>query len=95
MAAALHHRPNGQASWLWLLAFRFRHYTRELYLSPIGLALRCPRGATTDSLRDDGPLVHHQLTGNQLQGYIGSYFSRMDKVSFFLLCADWRSVRLS
>ena len=27
------------------------------------------------------------FTGNQLQGYIGSYFSRMDKVSFFLLCA--------
>jgi len=27
------------------------------------------------------------FTGNLLQGYIGSYFSRMDKVSFFLLCA--------
>jgi POT family proton-dependent oligopeptide transporter len=27
------------------------------------------------------------FTGNQLQGYIGSFFSTMDKTSFFLLCA--------
>jgi len=27
------------------------------------------------------------FTGNQLQGYIGSYFTRMDKEHFFLLCA--------
>ena len=27
------------------------------------------------------------FTGNLLQGYIGSYFSEMDKTHFFLLCA--------
>ena len=27
------------------------------------------------------------FTGNMLQGYIGSFFSQMDKVHFFLLCA--------
>ena len=27
------------------------------------------------------------FTGNLLQGYIGSYFSLMDKTHFFLLCA--------
>jgi dipeptide/tripeptide permease len=28
------------------------------------------------------------FTGNQLQGYIGSYFSRMPKEEFFLMCAS-------
>ena len=27
------------------------------------------------------------FTGNQLQGYIGSFFSEMNKTQFFLLCA--------
>jgi dipeptide/tripeptide permease len=27
------------------------------------------------------------FTGNLLQGYIGSFFSEMDKTHFFLLCA--------
>ncbi|HEY1638259.1 MAG TPA: hypothetical protein VGF62_07025, partial [Rhizomicrobium sp.] len=27
------------------------------------------------------------FTGNLLEGYIGSFFSQMDKVHFFLLCA--------
>jgi dipeptide/tripeptide permease len=27
------------------------------------------------------------FTGNLLQGYIGSFFSQMDKTHFFLLCA--------
>ncbi len=86
-AAAYVTGPTGQASWLWLLAFFAVITLGELYLSPIGLALVARVAPPQILSAMMGLWFITSFTGNQLQGYIGSYFSRMDKVSFFLLCA--------
>jgi POT family proton-dependent oligopeptide transporter len=79
--------PGGHASWLWLLGFYVVITMGELYLSPIGLALVARVAPPQILSMMMGLWFITSFTGNLLQGYIGSFFSRMDKVSFFLLCA--------
>lgn len=79
--------PTGHASWLWLLAFFVIITLGELYLSPIGLALVARVAPKQILSAMMGLWFITSFTGNLLQGYVGSFFSRMDKVSFFLLCA--------
>jgi POT family proton-dependent oligopeptide transporter len=87
-AAAYVTGPTGHnASWLWLLGFYTIITLGELYLSPIGLALVARVSPPQILSMMMGLWFITSFTGNQLQGYIGSYFSRMDKVNFFLLCA--------
>jgi POT family proton-dependent oligopeptide transporter len=86
-AAAYLTGPAGQASWLWLLGFYAVITMGELYLSPIGLALVARVAPPQILSMMMGLWFITSFTGNLLQGYIGSFFSRMDKVSFFLLCA--------
>jgi len=86
-AAAYLTGPSGHASWLWLFAFFTVITLGELYLSPIGLALVARVSPPQILSMMMGLWFITSFTGNQLQGYIGSFFSRMDKVSFFLLCA--------
>ena len=86
-AAAYLTGPTGHASWLWLFAFFVVITLGELYLSPIGLALVARVSPPQILSMMMGMWFITSFTGNLLQGYIGSYFSRMDKVSFFLLCA--------
>ncbi|HJW39691.1 MAG TPA: peptide MFS transporter [Rhizomicrobium sp.] len=79
--------PTGHASWLWLFAFFAVITFGELYLSPIGLAL-VSRVAPVQILSAMmGLWFITSFTGNLLEGYIGTFFSTMDKVHFFLLCA--------
>ena len=88
MALAAYLTARGaQASWLWLFAFFALITFGELYLSPIGLALVARVSPPQILSAMMGLWFITSFTGNQLQGYIGSFFSRMDKVSFFLLCA--------
>ncbi len=86
-AAAFVTGADGHASWLWLLGFFTVITLGELYLSPIGLALVARVSPPQILSAMMGLWFITSFTGNQLQGYIGSFFSRMDKVSFFLLCA--------
>ena len=86
-AAAYLTGPTGQASWLWLLGFYAVITLGELYLSPLGLALVARVSPPQILSMMMGLWFITSFTGNLLQGYIGSFFSRMDKVSFFLLCA--------
>ena len=86
MAAAAYVTGSGHASWLWLLAFYAVITTGELYLSPIGLALVARVAPPQILSMMMGLWFITSFTGNLLQGYIGSFFSRMDKVEFFLLC---------
>ena len=86
-AAAYLTGASGQASWLWLLGFYAVITMGELYLSPIGLALVARVAPPQILSMMMGLWFITSFTGNLLQGYIGSFFSRMDKVSFFLLCA--------
>jgi proton-dependent oligopeptide transporter, POT family len=87
MAAAVYLNGSGQVSWLWLFFFFAVITTGELYFSPIGLSLtaRVAPGQVLSTMM--GFWLMTSFFGNLLQGYIGSFFSRMDKVSFFLLCA--------
>jgi POT family proton-dependent oligopeptide transporter len=86
-AAAYLTGPTGHASWLWLFAFFMVITLGELYLSPLGLALVARVSPPQILSMMMGLWFITSFTGNLLQGYIGSFFSRMDKVSFFLLCA--------
>ncbi len=87
MAAAAFMTGGGQSSWLWLLAFFAVITVGELYLSPIGLALVARVAPAQILSAMMGVWFITNFLGNQLQGYIGSYYSQMDKVHFFLLCA--------
>jgi len=87
MAAAAYFSPGGHASWLWLFAFFAVITFGELYLSPIGLALVARVSPPQILSAMMGLWFITSFTGNQLQGVIGSFFSQMNKVQFFLLCA--------
>ncbi|MDE2500321.1 MAG: hypothetical protein KGL56_09030, partial [Alphaproteobacteria bacterium] len=88
MIAAVHFTgPHGQVSWLWLLLFFAVLTMGELYFSPIGLALTARVAPPQIMSMMMGVWLMTSFTGNQLQGYIGSYFSRMSNEHFFLLCA--------
>jgi POT family proton-dependent oligopeptide transporter len=87
MAAAAYLTGSGQASWLWMLVFFAVITMGELYLSPIGLALVARVAPPSILSAMMGLWFITSFTGNQLQGYIGSFFSQMDKTQFFLLCA--------
>jgi POT family proton-dependent oligopeptide transporter len=87
MAAAAYFTGAGQASWLWLFLFFAIITLGELYLSPIGLALVARVAPPQILSAMMGLWFITSFVGNQLQGYIGSYFSQMDKVHFFLLCS--------
>ncbi len=87
MALAAYFAPNGGASWLWLLVFFAIITLGELYLSPIGLALVARVAPAQILSMMMGLWFITSFTGNLLQGYIGTYFTVLDKVSFFLLCS--------
>jgi POT family proton-dependent oligopeptide transporter len=87
MAAAAYFTGSGQASWLWLLVFFAVITTGELFLSPIGLALVARVSPPQILSMMMGLWFITSFFGNQLQGVIGSFFSQMDKVHFFILCA--------
>ncbi len=87
MIAAVYFTGHGQVSWLWLLLFFAVITMGELYFSPIGLALTARVAPPQILSMMMGVWLLTSFTGNQLQGIIGSYFSRMPKEEFFLLCA--------
>ena len=88
LMAAMHFTaPGSQVSWLWLLGFFGVITLGELYFSPIGLALTARVAPPQIVSMMMGVWLMTSFTGNLLQGYIGSYFTRMDKENFFLLCA--------
>ena len=87
MAAAAYVTGSSHASWLWLLVFFVFITMGELYLSPIGLALVARVAPPQILSMMMGLWFITSFTGNQLQGYIGSFFSAMNKTQFFLLCA--------
>ena len=84
--AALYAGPD-KASWLWLFGYFVIITTGELYLSPIGLSLVskvAPAGYLSMMM---GVWLAASFTGNFLQGYLGSFWSTMDKPAFFVMIA--------
>jgi POT family proton-dependent oligopeptide transporter len=86
-AFAAFHAGSGQASWLWVLGAIAVITVGELYLSPVGLSLitkLAPRHILSMMM---GVWLATSFIGGFLAGYIGSFWSRMDKPEFFLMVA--------
>ena len=87
MAGAAWQAAGDDASWLWLFAFFVVITIGELYLSPIGLSLVSKIAPARTVSMMMGVWLATSFIGNFLAGYLGSFWSSMDKMSFFLMIA--------
>jgi len=87
MAGAAFYAGEGKASWLWLLAFFVVITTAELYLSPIGLSLVSKVAPLRYLSMMMGVWLATSFIGNLGAGYLGSFWSSMTKLQFFLMIA--------
>ncbi len=75
------------ASWLWLLGYFVIITIGELYLSPIGLSLVSKVSPARIVSMMMGIWLASSFTGNFIAGWLGSFWSSMDKMVFFLMIA--------
>ena len=87
VAAAWSTGDGGKASWLWLFWYFVVLTVAELYLSPIGLSLVSKVAPAKILSLMMGVWLATSFTGNFVAGYIGSFWSGMDKADFFLMVA--------
>jgi len=87
MATAAWRAAGDEASWLWLLGYFVVITIGELYLSPIGLSLvsKVAPAHLVSTLM--GLWLATSFVGNLLAGWLGSFWSEMDKVLFFIMIA--------
>jgi POT family proton-dependent oligopeptide transporter len=76
-----------EASWWWLFAFFVFITVGELYLSPISLSLVSKVAPARMLSMMMGLWLATSFTGNFIAGWLGSFWSTMDKISFFLMLA--------
>jgi POT family proton-dependent oligopeptide transporter len=76
-----------QASWMWLFAYFVIVTIGELYLSPIGLSLvsKVSPGRAVSMMM--GVWFLTSFFGNLIGGWLGSFWSLVDKSAFFLMIA--------
>jgi POT family proton-dependent oligopeptide transporter len=77
--------PN--ASWLWLLAYFIVITVGELYLSPIGLSLVSKIAPARMVSMLMGLWLATSFAGNFMAGWLGSFWSSIEKSTFFLMIA--------
>jgi len=87
MVAAAWQAAGDEASWLWLLAYFVVITLGELYLSPIGLSLVSKVAPARMVSMLMGLWLATSFTGNLIAGWLGSFWSSMDKTTFFLMIA--------
>jgi len=87
MTTAALYAGGGKASWLWLFGFFVIITLGELYLSPVGLSLVTKVAPARMLSMMMGVWLATSFTGGFLSGYIGSYWSRIEKPEFFLMVA--------
>jgi POT family proton-dependent oligopeptide transporter len=87
MAGAAYVAAGDSAHWLWLFAYFVILTIGELYLSPIGLSLVSKVAPARLVSRLMGVWLATSFIGNFLAGYLGSFYSSMDKIQFFLMLA--------
>jgi proton-dependent oligopeptide transporter, POT family len=75
------------ASWLWLLGYFVVITIGELYISPIGLSLVSKVAPVRMVSMLMGLWFATSFTGNFIAGWLGSFWSGMDKTTFFLMIA--------
>ena len=78
---------DGKASWLWLFAYFVVITLGELYLSPTSLSLVTKIAPASIVSLMMGMWLATSFAGNFLAGWLGSYWSTMDKPDFFLMIA--------
>ena len=78
---------DGKASWVLLLGYYVVITLGELYLSPVGLSLVTKVAPARILSMMMGVWLATSFTGGFLAGWLGSFWSRMDKPHFFLMIA--------
>jgi POT family proton-dependent oligopeptide transporter len=76
-----------EASWLWLLGYFVVITLGELYISPIGLSLVSKVSPARMVSMMMGLWLATSFVGNFIAGWLGSFWSGMDKPMFFLMIA--------
>ena len=92
MVAAAWSADGGKASWLWLFFYFVVITVGELYLSPTGLSLVTKIAPKTLLSMMMGIWLATSFVGGFLAGYLGTFWSSMDKANFFLMLALISSV---
>jgi POT family proton-dependent oligopeptide transporter len=87
LAVAAGQAGGAKASWLWLLGYFVVLTVGELYISPIGLSLVSKVAPARMLSMMMGVWLATSFTGGFLAGWLGSFWSAMDKQQFFLLVA--------
>jgi POT family proton-dependent oligopeptide transporter len=85
LIVAAWHVGVGKASWLWLFAYFIVLTIGELYISPIGLSLVSQVAPTRYLSVTMGAWLATSFVGNFGAGWLGSFWSGMDKAFFFAL----------
>ena len=87
MAAAAVQAGGAKASWLWLVGYFVVITLGELYLSPVGLSLVTKLAPARIMSMMMGVWLATSFAGNFLAGWLGSFWSRMERPEFFLMIA--------
>jgi POT family proton-dependent oligopeptide transporter len=87
MVAAAWIAGDGKASWLWLFVFFVVITVGELYLSPTSLSLVTKIAPKSLLSMMMGIWLATSFVGGFLAGYLGTFWSIMDKSNFFLMLA--------
>src|SRR5215475_5626883 len=87
MVAAAWSSGGGKASWLWLFLYFVVITIGELYLSPTSLSLVTKIAPKTLLSMMMGVWLATSFVGGFLAGYLGTFWSTMDKANFFLMLA--------
>jgi POT family proton-dependent oligopeptide transporter len=87
MYFAAHSVGAGKGSVLWLLGSTFLLTIAELYISPIGLSMVTKVAPAKIVSMMMGVWFLAAFFGNNLGGYIGTYYERITKDQFFMLLA--------
>jgi POT family proton-dependent oligopeptide transporter len=75
------------ATWLWLFAYFVVITIGELYLSPIGLSLVSKIAPARMTSTMMGLWLGSSFIGNFVAGWLGSFWSSINKISFFIMIA--------
>ena len=76
-------RPDQRISFLWLVSCTAAYTMGELYLSPIGLSLVTKVAPARLVSMLMGMWFFSSFLGNLLSGYLGTYYERISRQSFF------------
>ncbi len=87
VAAACYTAPGDKANWLWLFWYFVIITIGELYLSPVGLSLVSKVAPARVLSLMMGVWLATSFIGNFMAGWLGSYWSSMEKPNFFLMIA--------